>query len=56
MEAIYLSLMITSEVVFPDTMMDTGEQPIIYLKGTADYSFMPDGGRRQVMRMAVRVR
>lgn len=43
-EAIYLSLMITSEEAFPDTMMDTGEQPIIYLKGTADYSFMPDGG------------
>ncbi len=43
-EAIYLSLMITSEEAFPDTMMDTGEQPIIYLKGTADYSFMPAGG------------
>lgn len=43
-EAIYLSLMITSEEPFQDTMMDTGEQPIIYLKGTADYSFMPDGG------------
>lgn len=43
-EAIYLSLMITSEEAFPDTMMDTSEQPIIYLKGTADYSFMPDGG------------
>lgn len=43
-EAIYLSLMITSEEPFPDTMMNTGEQPIIYLKGTIDYSFMPDGG------------
>lgn len=40
-EAIYLSMMITSEEAFPATMMDMGEQPIIYLKGTADYSFMP---------------
>lgn len=43
-EAIYLSFMITSEEPFPDTMMDTGEQPIIYLSGTADFSFMPEGG------------
>ncbi|MDE6387949.1 MAG: DUF4179 domain-containing protein [Lachnospiraceae bacterium] len=42
-EAIYLSLMITSEEAFPATMMDMSEQPIIYLKGTADYSFMPSG-------------
>lgn len=42
-EAIYLSLMITSEEAFPETMTDTGEHPIIYLKGTADYSFMPSG-------------
>ena len=42
-EAIYLSLMITSEEAFPATMTDMAEKPIIYLKGTADYSFMPSG-------------
>lgn len=42
-EAIYLSLMITSEEPFPNTMMDMGEQPIIYLRGKAEYSFMQDG-------------
>ena len=42
-EAIYLSLMITSEEAFPATMTDMVEQPIIYLKGKADYSFMPSG-------------
>lgn len=38
-EAIYLSLMITSEEDFPATMTDMGDKPILYLKGTADYSF-----------------
>lgn len=40
-EAIYLSLMITSEEPFQETMTNMEEKPIIYLKGTADYSFMP---------------
>ncbi len=43
-EAIYLSMMITSEQAFPETMMDMEEQPIIYLQGMADYSFMPSTG------------
>ena len=38
-EAIYLSLMIISEEDFPATMTDMGDKPILYLKGTADYSF-----------------
>lgn len=42
-EAIYLSLMITSEEAFPETMTDMDEQPVIYLRGKADYSFMPSG-------------
>lgn len=42
-EAIYLSFMITSEEAFPETMTDMDEQPIIYLRGKADYSFMPSG-------------
>lgn len=47
-EAIYLSLMITSEEAFPETMMDMDGQPVIYLRGTADYSFMPSrGGEEQ---------
>ena len=41
-EAIYLSLMITSEEPFPDTMTDTDGQPVIYLKGRADYSFISE--------------
>lgn len=43
-EAIYLSLLITSEDVFPATMMDMDRKPVIYLRGTADYSFMPSRG------------
>ncbi|MDE6847486.1 MAG: DUF4179 domain-containing protein [Lachnospiraceae bacterium] len=43
-EAIYLSFMIKSEEPFPDTMMNMDEHPLIYLVGTADFSFMPDGG------------
>ena len=38
-EAIYLSLIITSEEDFPATMTDMDDKPILYLKGTADYSF-----------------
>lgn len=41
-EAIYLSLMITSEEPFADTMMNMEEQPVIYLKGRADYSFISE--------------
>lgn len=37
-EAIYLSLMITSDEDFPATMT-VEDKPILYLKGTADYSF-----------------
>lgn len=40
-EAVYLSLTITSEEAFEDTMTNMEEKPIIYLKGTADYSFDP---------------
>lgn len=43
-EAIYLSFMITSEEAFPETMLDMDGQPVIYLRGTADYSFMPSRG------------
>lgn len=43
-EAIYLSLMITIEEAFPETMLDMDGQPVIYLRGTADYSFMPSRG------------
>lgn len=47
-EAIYLSLMITSEEPFPATMMNMDGQPVIYLRGEADYSFMPfKGGEAQ---------
>ena len=42
-EAIYLSLMITSEEPFPDTMTDMEGKPILTLKGAADYSFRPYG-------------
>ena len=42
-EAIYLSLMITSEEPFPDTMTDMEGKPILTLKGAADYSFRPSG-------------
>ena len=41
-EAIYLSLMITSEEPFADTMMNMEEQPVIYLKGRANYSFISE--------------
>lgn len=48
-EAIYLSLMITSEEPFPDTMTDMGEQPIIYVQGEVNYSFRPAGGEAEGM-------
>lgn len=38
-EAIYLSLMITSEEAFPATFTDTDGKTFLYLKGTIDYSF-----------------
>lgn len=41
-EAIYLSMKITSEEVFPDTWTDMEGRPVISLKGTADYSFFPE--------------
>lgn len=40
-EAIYLSLMITSKKSFPDTAIDMDDKPILYLQGAADYSFDP---------------
>lgn len=46
-EAIYLSLMVTSEEAFPDTIMNMDEQPVIYLKGRADYSFIPEERREE---------
>lgn len=48
-EAIYLSLMIKSEEAFPETMMDMSEQPIIYVRGEANYSFRPAGGEAEGM-------
>ena len=42
-EAIYLSLLITSEEAFPDTMTNMEGKPLLILKGTADYSFRPSG-------------
>lgn len=38
-EAIYLSLMISSEEGFPDTMTDMEDKPLIHLEGTTEYSF-----------------
>ena len=43
-EAIYLSLMITSEKNFPDTFIDMEERPVIYLQGKTKYSFAPERG------------
>lgn len=43
-EAIYLSLRITSEEAFPDTMTDMEGKPLINLKGTAAYSFCQERG------------
>ena len=43
-EAIYMSLMITSEKSFPDTGMDTDNKPILFLNSAADYSFDPGRG------------
>ena len=40
-EAIYLSLEISSEEAFPDTMIDLEGKPVLSLKGTAEYSFLP---------------
>lgn len=48
-EAIYLSLMITSEEPFPATMVDTKEQPIILLRGRISYSFRPSGKEEEGM-------
>lgn len=42
-EAIYLSLMISSEEGFPDTMTDMEDKPLIHLEGTTEYSFCPNG-------------
>ncbi|MCM1124666.1 MAG: DUF4179 domain-containing protein [Eubacterium sp.] len=42
-EAIYLSLMITSDAPFEPTMVNVDGQSVVYLKGTADYSFRPQG-------------
>lgn len=42
-EAIYLSLMITSEEPFEPTMTYEDGQAVVYLKGIADYSFRPQG-------------
>ncbi|NBI02283.1 DUF4179 domain-containing protein [bacterium C-53] len=38
-EAIYLSLTITCEDAFPDTMLDTEGKPILSFEATAEYSF-----------------
>ena len=43
MAAIYLSLLITSEEAFPDTMTNMEGKPLLILNGTADYSFRPSG-------------
>ncbi len=43
-EAIYLSLMITSEKDFPDTLIDMEGRPVISLKGETAYSFAPARG------------
>lgn len=48
-EAIYLSLMITSEEPFPDTMINVDEQPLVYVRGEANYSFRPAGGEAEGM-------
>lgn len=42
-EAIYLSLMITGEDAFPDTMLDTEGQPILCFRAAAEFSFRPNG-------------
>lgn len=57
-EAIYLSLMITSDEDFPDTQLGMDQKPIIYLKGIADYSFgemkgYANGGTGQIEGMFV---
>ncbi len=46
-EAIYLSFMITSQEAFPDTMVDQEGKPMVFLKGTADYSFRQGLGEAQ---------
>ena len=52
-EAIYLSLMITSEEPFPDTMTDMEGKPILTLKGAAD-SGLPEWEKRRGTEAALR--